>query len=139
MVGMRWRNCVFAHVETDDGISGHRRGLARVSAARPSRPRSSSSAHRYVIGRSAFPIEKLWHDILRNEFMHRPIINSAAAAIEMAMWDIVGKALDRPVYDLLGGRCTSACRPMPMPGTAQAKTAAEMAPPRPRPRKGYRG
>ena len=59
---------------------------------------------RYAIGRSAFATEKLWHDILRNEFMHSPIINSAAAALEMAMLDIVGKALGRPIYDLLGGK-----------------------------------
>jgi galactonate dehydratase len=103
VVGMRWRNCVFAHIETDDGISGIGEGSLEyqpkaVEAA------IQQLAARYVIGRSAFGIEKLWHDILRNEFMHSPIINSAAAAIEMAMWDIVGKALDRPVYDLLGGK-----------------------------------
>jgi len=103
VVGMRWRNCVFAHIETDDGISGIGEGSLEyqpkaVEAA------IQQLASRYVIGRSAFGIEKLWHDILRNEFMHSPIINSAAAAIEMAMWDIVGKALDRPVYDLLGGK-----------------------------------
>jgi galactonate dehydratase len=103
VVGMRWRNCVFAYIETDDGISGIGEGSLEYQ------PKAVESAiqqlaARYVIGRSAFGIEKLWHDILRNEFMHSPIINSAAAAIEMAMWDIVGKALDRPVYDLLGGR-----------------------------------
>ena len=103
VVGMRWRNCVFAHIETDDDISGIGEGSLEYQ------PKAVESAiqqlaARYVIGRSAFGIEKLWHDILRNEFMHSPIINSAAAAIEMAMWDIVGKALDRPVYDLLGGR-----------------------------------
>lgn len=102
VVGMRWRNCVFAHVETDEGISGI--GEASLEY----QPKAVEAAiqqlvSRYAIGRSAFAIEKLWHDILRNEFMHSPIINSAAAALEMAMWDIVGKALGRPVYDLLGG------------------------------------
>ena len=100
---MRWRNCVFAQVETDEGISGIGEGSLEyqpkaVEAA------IQQLAARYAIGRSAFATEKLWHDMLRNEFMHAPIINSAAAALEMAMLDIVGKALGRPVYDLLGGR-----------------------------------
>jgi galactonate dehydratase len=103
IVGMRWRNCVFAHVETDDGIWGIGEGSLEyqpkaVAAA------IEQLAARYAVGRSAFAIEKLWFDLLRNEFARSPIINSAAAALEMAMWDIVGKALGRPVCDLLGGR-----------------------------------
>ncbi|HET6469339.1 MAG TPA: mandelate racemase/muconate lactonizing enzyme family protein, partial [Geminicoccaceae bacterium] len=62
-------------------------------------------AGRYVIGSTAFEIERLWRDMFRNEFARGgPVVNSAIGAIEMALWDIVGKALDRPVYDLLGGR-----------------------------------
>ena len=54
---------------------------------------------------SAFAIERLWQAMFRNEFARGgPILNSAIGAIEIAMWDIVGKALDRPVHELLGGR-----------------------------------
>src|SRR4029078_2542450 len=86
VVGMRWRNCVFAHVETDDGIAGVGEGTLEyqpqaVAAA------ITQLAARYLIGGSAFSIERLFHDMLRNEFMRGPIINSAIAAIEMAMWD----------------------------------------------------
>jgi galactonate dehydratase len=103
VVGMHWRNCVFALLQTDDGITGIGEGTPEhqpqaVAAA------IRQLADRYAIGRSAFGIEKLWHDLVRNEFMRSPIINSAAAALEMAMWDIVGKALGAPVYNLLGGR-----------------------------------
>jgi len=43
--------------------------------------------------------------MFRNEFARGgPILNAGIAAIEIALWDIVGKCLDRPVYDLLGGR-----------------------------------
>jgi galactonate dehydratase len=103
VVGMRWRNCVFAHVQTDDGISGVGEGSMEyqpqaIAAA------IDQLARRYAVGRSAFNIEALWFEIWRNEFKRSPVINSAFAAIEMAMWDIVGKALGRPVYDLLGGR-----------------------------------
>lgn len=103
VVGMRWRNCVFARVETDEGISGVGEGSLEyqpqaVAAA------IEQLARRYALGRSAFAVEALWHDVLRNEFMRSPIINSAFAAIEMAMWDIAGKAVGRPVHDLLGGK-----------------------------------
>ncbi len=77
VVGMRWRNCVFAHVETDDGIAGVGEGSLEyqpqaVAAA------IDQLAHRYVVGQSAFSIERLFHDMLRNEFMRGPIINSAS-------------------------------------------------------------
>lgn len=125
VVGMRWRNCVFAHVETDDGISGVGEGSLEyqpqaVAAA------IAQLAHRYVLGKSAFSIELLFHEMLRNEFMRGPIINSAIAAIEMAMWDIVGKSLGRPVYDLLGGRMHEKLPAYANAWYGQAKTPAEM-------------
>lgn len=125
VVGMRWRNCVFAHVSTDDGINGVGEGSLEyqpqaVAAA------IDQLAHRYVIGQSAFSIERFFHDALRNEFMRGPIINSAIAAIEMAMWDIVGKALDRPVYDLLGGRMHERLPAYANAWYGQAKTPVEM-------------
>jgi len=104
VVGMRWRNCVFVRIETDDGITGVGEGTLEfqplaVQAA------IGQLASRYVIGQSAFAIERLWLEMYRNEFARASaIINSAIGAIEMALWDIVGKALDRPVYDLLGGQ-----------------------------------
>ncbi len=103
MVGARWRNFVFAHVETDEGISGIGEGSLEYQPKAVEAAIQQLTA-RYAIGRSAFATEKLWHDVLRNEFMHSPIINSAAAALEMAMLDIAGKALGRPIYDLLGGK-----------------------------------
>src|SRR6476469_9109325 len=103
VVGARWRNFVFAHVETDDGISGIGEGSLEYQPKAVEAAIQQLTA-RHAIGRSAFATEKLWHDILRNEFMHSPIINSAAAALEMAMLDIAGKALGRPIHDLLGGK-----------------------------------
>jgi galactonate dehydratase len=125
VVGMRWRNCVFAHVETDDGICGVGEGSLEyqpqaVAAA------IDQLAHRYAIGASAFSIERMCTDIQRNEFMHGPILNSAVAAIETAMWDIVGKALDRPIYDLLGGRMHERLPAYANAWYGQASTPAEM-------------
>ena len=104
IVGARWVNWVFAHVFTDDGIEGIGEGTCEFQ------PKAVEAvirqlADRVVIGQSAFRIEKLWQEMFRNEFARGgPLLNSGIGAIEMALWDIVGKALDRPVYDLLGGR-----------------------------------
>ena len=104
VVGTRWCNWVFAQVLTDDGITGIGEGTCEwqpkaVEAA------IAQLADRYVVGGSAFEIERLWRDMFRNEFARGgPILNSAIGALEMALWDILGKALDQPVHQLLGGR-----------------------------------
>ncbi|MDD5198568.1 MAG: mandelate racemase/muconate lactonizing enzyme family protein [Terrimicrobiaceae bacterium] len=60
----------------------------------------------FVIGKSPYAIERLWYDFyLKGHASRRPgpISTSAFSAIEMACWDIVGKAAAQPVYNLLGG------------------------------------
>jgi galactonate dehydratase len=104
LVSRNWSTFVFAKVHTDDGLTGVGEGSLEwqpkaVEAA------IQTLAKRYVIGESAFNIEKLWLNMFRNEFARGgPVINSAIGAIEMALWDICGKAIGRPVYDMLGGR-----------------------------------
>jgi galactonate dehydratase len=63
-------------------------------------------AHRYLVGRDPFAIESLWRRVYSSGFSQRPDITlmGVLSAIEMACWDIVGKALDKPVYQLLGGK-----------------------------------
>jgi galactonate dehydratase len=104
VVGARWCNWVFAHVHTDEGISGVGEGTCEFQ------PEAVEAvirqlARRVVVGQSAFQIEKLWQEMFRNEFARGgPILNAGIAALEIALWDIIGKCLDRPIYDLLGGR-----------------------------------
>ena len=98
------RNCVFVVVETDEGIFGvgeagltgragaiaaRGRGLRR--AAWSARTRCASSTSGSASPRGFF-------------FPHDRIAGSALAAIDIALWDIMGKALGVPVYELLGGR-----------------------------------
>ncbi len=60
---------------------------------------------RYVLGASPFEIERLVQAMYRNEYARGgPVLNSAIAAIEFALWDICGKALGQPAHNLLGGR-----------------------------------
>ena len=58
----------------------------------------------YVIGRPANRIEDIWQVLYRGGFYRGgPVLMSAIAGIDQALWDIKGKALDAPVYELLGG------------------------------------
>lgn len=61
---------------------------------------------RSVIGADPFGIEALWRRVYSRGYSQRPDISlvGVLSGIEMAMWDIVGKALDKPVYALIGGK-----------------------------------
>ena len=104
LVGREWNNLVIARVHTDNGLSGLGEGTMQWQA----RTVESAIAHmasRYVLGASPFDIERLVQAMYRNEYARGgPVLNSAIAAIEFALWDICGKALNQPVYNLLGGR-----------------------------------
>jgi galactonate dehydratase len=103
VLGTRWRNLTFVKVETDEGIYGvgEARVLNRTDAVLGY---LSEAAPRYVIGTDPFDIEKLVQRMFREDFGRAgEIIMTATALIEIACWDIVGKALNQPVYRLLGG------------------------------------
>lgn len=57
-----------------------------------------------IIGRNPHNIESIWQDIHKTFFRSGPINTTITSGIEMALWDIKGKALNVPVYQLLGGK-----------------------------------
>ena len=61
---------------------------------------------RHVAGSDPFRIEALFRTVLMRGFTRRPDVSlmGVLSGIEMACWDIVGKAVDKPVYELLGGQ-----------------------------------
>jgi galactonate dehydratase len=103
LVGTRWCNWVFVQVHTDDGVVGVGEGTCEWQA-KAVEAAIHQLALRHLIGQPAFAIERLWQAMFRNEFARGgPILNSAIGALEMALWDIYGKALGQPVHALLGG------------------------------------
>ncbi|BDZ55770.1 hypothetical protein GCM10025870_28430 [Agromyces marinus] len=99
------RNFVTAKIETSEGISGvgdatlNGRELAVATYL-------SEHVAPMLIGRDAFAIEDTWQLMSRASYWRRgPVQTAAQSAIDMALWDIKGKALGVPVYQLLGGRC----------------------------------
>lgn len=58
-----------------------------------------------LIGKDPFQIEDIWHYFYRGVYWRRGSVTmTAIAAIDMALWDIKGKALNTPVYNLIGGK-----------------------------------
>ena len=60
----------------------------------------------YLIGKDPRQINDIWQLLYRGGFYRGgPILMSAIAGIDQALWDIKGKELGKPVYELLGGTC----------------------------------
>lgn len=57
----------------------------------------------YLIGKDPFKIEDIWNYLYRSMYFRGSVIMSAISAIDIALWDIKGKALGVPIYQLLGG------------------------------------
>ena len=98
------RNFVTLKIETDEGIYGlgdgtlNGRELAVVSYL-------NDHVVPCLIGRDPFQTEDIWQYFYRGAYWRRgPVTMSAIAAVDMALWDIKGKALNTPVYNLLGGK-----------------------------------
>ena len=103
VMGTAWRNLTFVKVETDEGLEGV--GEVRVvNRTEAVLGYLAEAVPRYVLGSDPFETEKLVQRMLRDDFMRAgDIVGAGIALIEMACWDIVGKALNLPVYRLLGG------------------------------------
>jgi mannonate dehydratase len=98
------RNFVTLRVDTDEGVHGL--GDATLNG-RELAVRSYLCDHvaPLLIGRDPFDIEDLWQLLYKGAYWRRgPVTMSAIAAVDTALWDIKGKALQTPVYNLLGGR-----------------------------------
>lgn len=102
MTGTVWRNFLFVKLTTDSGLVGWGDGTLEWKEAAV-RELILDFGRRYVIGVNPFNIEDLWFKLYQIEHNTGPIMFAAMAGIETAMWDLVGKALGQPVYNLIGG------------------------------------
>lgn len=95
-------NWVFCKVLTDQGLTGL--GEGSITSKEATLSSAIMDNERLLLGRDPSDIEGIWQTLYRvPRWRGGPILNSAISAIEIALWDIVGKALGVPIYKLLGG------------------------------------
>jgi galactonate dehydratase len=99
----RGRNFTFVKVYTDEGLTGL--GEAGINGKEESVTGLIETYRRVLVGMDPSRIEHIWQTLWRGQFFRGGHIHaSTVAAIDMALWDLRGKALGVPVYDLLGGK-----------------------------------
>src|SRR5512141_285164 len=99
IVGNPWKNWVFVKVFTDEGLTGVGEATGGLSA-RPGEEQVHE-LERFVIGEDPLQPERLWQRMYKGLFLGS---NVGVNAIEIACWDILGKALNAPLWQLLGGK-----------------------------------
>jgi galactonate dehydratase len=99
-----WRDWLFLKVYTDEGISGL--GESGLAVYERSVSDLIHDLEGYLVGKDPRQIELHWNTIYRDSYWQPSVtLLSALGGIEMALWDILGKSLNVPVYTLLGGAC----------------------------------
>ena len=110
--GWGGRYWTFVKLTTDDGIVGY--GECYVSTVGP--PAMDAVIRdvfeRHMMGTSAENIELMYRRVYSSGFTQRPdpTVIGAFSGLEIACWDIIGKARNRPVWALLGGRMNDRVR-----------------------------
>jgi len=98
------RNYLFVRLSTDNGLTGV--GEATLEWQEKT---VETLLHEWVKGRvlgaDPFNIEAVVGGMIRDQYQGGSTVMTAISAVEIAMWDLVGKACGQPVYRLLGGRC----------------------------------
>lgn len=106
IVPPRW---LFLKIETDEGISGW--GEPVVEGRALTVEAAVHELSDYLIGQDPLRIEDHWQVMYRSGFYRGgPILMSAIAGIDQALWDIKGRAYGQPVHQLLGGPCRDRIR-----------------------------
>ena len=98
--GAKGRSSLFVHIKTDAGFEG----LGTAAGLRATRVVIEDNLKDLLVGQNPFNIEKIWNDMFWNVrgFGRKGIAFQAISAVDIALWDLKAKALDLPLYQLLG-------------------------------------
>lgn len=100
---LRRGNIVVVRIRTDDGLEGI--GQTAPYAAETTEQVLHSMVAPYFLGRNPFDCEALISGFVRLHYKFLGgFLNRALSGVDTALWDIMGKAAGRPVFELLGGR-----------------------------------
>ena len=105
------KNFIFVRVDTDEGISGWGEAYTQTDRE-PAIATYVDRMGQFLVGRDPFNIKHFTHVMYHDVLVKRGSMESycALSGIEIALWDIVGKKLGAPVYNLLGGACRDKIR-----------------------------
>jgi galactonate dehydratase len=107
LVSVGGRNPVLAQVVTNEGVVGvGEAAVAYGTGATAAAGMVKDLAQQFLLGKDPFAIEALWSAMYDHSFWAKgggPIVFAGISALEQALWDIKGKCLGVPVYELLGG------------------------------------
>jgi galactonate dehydratase len=100
-----WGEYLFVEVTTDEGVSGWGEITSTTKIANRALCAILKQVSGQIAGEDPSHIERLWHKLFRSfTYMgSRGAACECVSAIDIALWDIRGKVLDRPIYELLGG------------------------------------
>jgi 2-dehydro-3-deoxyphosphogalactonate aldolase len=102
------RTWLFIKLHTDEGIVGlGERVTGGVTNLAPQIALLNELCEQFVIGQSPFNVELIWQRMFAtpHDYRHPGMDRTPAmSAIEIALWDIIGKATNQPIYNLLGGQ-----------------------------------
>lgn len=106
------RYWIFIKLVTDCGIVGYGEVYNATFGPHTTAAMIEDVCERHVVGHDPFKSENLFRKVYASGFNLRPDVSlmGVLSGIEMACWDIVGKALDQPVYNLLGGQVNEKLR-----------------------------
>jgi galactonate dehydratase len=104
--GYGGRYFVFLKLKTACGVEGVGEVYAATFGPQVIAAMIEDVFARRFAGRDPFRIEAMWRETYGSGFSSRPDLSlmGVLSGLEMACWDIVGKSLERPIYDLLGGK-----------------------------------
>jgi galactonate dehydratase len=104
IAGNPWKNWLFARVSTDEGIHGVGEGTLNYFGRTVEAAIHELSP--LILGMDPFQVEMISQKLIRDVYSEGAQIHMCAvSAIEIALWDIIGKATNQPIYNLWGGRC----------------------------------
>jgi galactonate dehydratase len=103
------RNYLFVRLTTDTGLTG----IGEASLEWQERAVQSllqDWVEERILGVDPFDLEGVIGSLIRDQYQGGPTILTAISGVEVAMWDLIGKACGQPVYKLLGGRARERLR-----------------------------
>lgn len=102
-VWVGFRNLCLVKVETDEGIYGW--GESGISSRELAVVGAIKHFREFLVGKDATKIGAIWQELYRGQYFEGGrVLTAAISAVDIALWDIAGKALDVPIHRLLGGK-----------------------------------